>query len=37
MLFASIQRVVRQGYSTVAAMELLRLPEQPLVLWQEHR
>jgi hypothetical protein len=37
MLFASIQRVVRQGYSTVAAMELLRLSEQPLVLWQEHR
>jgi hypothetical protein len=34
---ALIQRMTRQGYDTVVANDLLRLLEQTLTLWQEHR
>lgn len=35
--FALIQRMTRQGYDTAVAEDLLRLLEQTLTVWQEHR
>jgi hypothetical protein len=34
---ALIQRLTEQGYNTTAARDLLRLLEETMVLWQDHR
>ena len=34
---ALIQRMSEQGYNTATARDLLRLLEQTMVLWQDHR